>query len=64
MRLQVETKEGDKIEGVLELKDESFIMLKISKNIVRVFPWNTINTVKRRGENNNINLESFRKARE
>lgn len=66
MRVQVEGKNGDKIEGVIALKDESFVMLRIRGNMVRIFHWEHINDVKRvsKGDRQSINLDVFRKTRE
>jgi len=66
MRVLVEGKNGDKIEGTIALKDESFVMLKIRGNMIRVFHWEHINDVKRvfKGEKQSINLDVFRKTRE
>ena len=64
MRILVETTEGDKFEGILALKDESFLMVKITKGMVRVMQWCHIKSVKRKGDQKCINLDVFRKVRE
>jgi hypothetical protein len=66
MRVLIEAKSGEKNEGTIALKDESFVMIKVRKNMIRVFHWDHIKDVKRvsRGEYQPVNIEVFRKTRE
>lgn len=66
MRAFIVTKSGDSVEGTILLKDESFIMVKVKKNKVRVFHWEHILDVKRvvKGEYQSVNLDFFKKIRE
>jgi hypothetical protein len=66
MRIVIECKDNSTIEGVLALKDESFVMIKMKRNTVGVYHWNHIKDVKRvfKGERQPINLEIFKKIRE
>lgn len=64
MRIYVETDEGD-FEGVLALKDESFLMVKVDTK-VKVIHWDNVCDVKRiiRGERISLDLDVFKKTRE
>jgi hypothetical protein len=65
MRVQIETNNNEKLEGVVALKDESFLMVKL-KQKVRILHWDHILNVKRVTKNDKqpINLDVFRKSRE
>jgi hypothetical protein len=66
MKIEVKALDGETIEGVLALKDESIVIVKKRDNIVRVFHWNIIESVKRvyKGMKQDMNLDIFKKVRE
>jgi hypothetical protein len=66
MRVLVELKDGSQLEGVIGLKDESFLMIKLKRAAVRVFHWEHIYDVKyaTKKEYISMNMDVFRKARE
>ena len=66
MRIQIELKGGDIMEGTVVLKDESFIMIKKGKNRIQVIHWECIKDVKRifKGEKQSINIGIFKRIRE
>jgi len=68
MRIEIETKQGVRHQGNVSLKDESFIFLKVGKDLVEVIHWSHIvdNGIYRisKGERIPLKIEVFRKPRE
>ena len=71
MRIKVELnsceEEAQKeFEGVLVQKDESFLMVKVKKHLLRVVHFDDVKAVYRifKGSLQNIGMDNFRKVRE